>query len=291
MKSLSWTLSLSLLVPQARAAVKEFTVRNRVPVVQGGARSYESSRQSYPFRVEILADDESPKSEAWRGGRPFVGARPGERYSIRLYNPLPVRAAVNVTVDGLNTITGKPSGIADGAKWMIEPGSFIVLRGWQVNEGEARRFFFTDKPKSYASWQGETLHRDLSANCGVIGAAFFWSRSELANYYESHPVYRDTPRPWIYGGVYDQAKKSGDIGLNGGSGMAARGAASAASAPAPEQQAGTGMGERESNPTQQVEFRYDEGMYRASQAVLVYYDFPSPAVSPNPFPGYAAEMP
>ena len=294
MKSLLWTLPLALLASGARAAVKNFSVAERIPVILDGERTYESRRESYPFRLEIVGDDDSSMPEDRRGGRPFVAARPGERYSIRLYNPLPVRAAVNVTVDGLNTISGKPSGIADGDKWMIEPGSYIVLRGWQVNSGEARRFFFTDKPGSYAAWQGETHHLDLAANCGVVAAAFFWNGAELKQYVDDHPVYRETPRRWTEDmsgpGGATRAAKARRLSRDGAAGGAA---AAASGASAAEQEAGTGMGERESHPTQQVEFTFDAGMYKPSSALAVYYDYPKPAVRPNPFPSltFASEMP
>ena len=67
---------------------------------------------------------------------------------------------------------------------------------------------------------------------------------------------------------------------------------SPALAPALSPQLGP-RGERESHPTTQVAFNYDTGMYRASQAVLIYYDFRKPTPAPNPFPGlsYAPEMP
>jgi hypothetical protein len=60
-------------------------------------------------------------------------------------------------------------------------------------------------------------------------------------------------------------------------------------APIPQEQAGTGMGERESNPTFEVAFNYDSGMYSPDQAVVIYYDF---AQTPNPFPAqdFAPEM-
>jgi hypothetical protein len=58
-----------------------------------------------------------------------------------------------------------------------------------------------------------------------------------------------------------------------------------------EEVAGTGMGEREHHPTVQVAFDYDRGMYKPSQALVIYYGFDTRPV-PNPFPnlGYADEM-
>ncbi len=290
MKSLSRCLAVILALPlqSLQAAYQSMPVKTRQVIYENGVRRCEVSRPSYSFRAEIVSDQEGLKPESFRHGRPFVSATSGERYAVRLYNPLPVRVAVNLTVDGLNSITGKPSGIKDGSKWVIEPYSFITIRGWQVNGEEARRFFFTEKPKSYAEWRGNELGKDLAANCGVIGAAYFWSEKELDAYYETHPQY-----------VYRQAIPYGDS--NAQSLYSPRAAASMdrlaeaksfSTGEPKRQEAGTGMGERESNPTQTVQFDFDSGMYRLSQAIVIYYDFASLPV-PNPFPtlSYAPEMP
>ncbi len=281
---------LVLAASNAQAAVKERCVNYRLAINQDGRLIHESQRQNYGFRVEIVSDNEGVKSEAFKNGRPFVAASKGERYSVRLYNPLPVRVAVNLTVDGLNSITGQPSGIADGEKWMIDPYSSVTIPGWQVSGGEARRFFFTDKPKSYAKWRGDETGKDLSANCGVIGAAYFWSQRELNEYYDAHPLYRYTQYPVPYSSSRAEAKKSmagappspaGMMDMEMNRPMAA-----------PQEQAGTGMGEAESHPTVRVDFDYDSGMYSLSQALVIYYDF-AKVTTPNPFPalGYAPEMP
>ncbi len=292
MKRINLCLAILMVVPlqTTQAAYQTMPVKTRFCIIENGGRRYEISRTAYNFRVEVISDTEGLKAEHFRGNRPWITAQPEELYAVRLYNPLPVRAAVNLTVDGINSISGKPSGIKDGHKWLIEPYSFITIRGWQVNGEEARRFFFTEKPKSYAQWRGDELGKDLSANCGVIGAAFFWSQKELDAYYEAHPQYRYPPcaTPCLSGtggalqdGIYgDRAKRS----------MRAQAAPEAASSK--DQLAGTGMGERESNPTQLVEFDYDTGMYRLSQAIVLYYDF-AETPAPNPFPAlsYAPEMP
>ncbi len=274
-------------VSSAQAALKDFKVQYQGAVVVDDRLVHETRRQNYGFRVEVVNDSEGVKPETDQNGRPFVAAVPGERYSVRLYNPLPVRVAVNLTVDGLNSITGQPSGIADGEKWMIEPYSSITIPGWQVSGGEARRFFFTEKPKSYAKWRGDETGEDLSANCGVIGAAYFWSQEELNQYYDSHPIYRYTKRPYLC--PAPRAKTESKMMEAPAS---AAGEAMDLSAPESQPQAGTGMGERESNPTIQVAFDFDRGMYSPSQAVIIYYDF-TKARSPNPFPAerYSPEMP
>jgi len=277
-------LSLALAASTAQAAVKNYDVKYRLAILQDGSLVHEARRQYYGFRVEIVSDSEGIKPESMRNGRPFITASKGENYSVRIYNPLPVRVAVNLSVDGINSITGKPSGIEDGEKWMIDPYSSVTIPGWQVSSGEARRFFFTDKPKSYAKWRGDNLGKDLSANCGVIGAAFFWNQEELDQYYDDHPLYRYTQRPLPYSDSGIRSKKEIAENAAGAPAPSAQSfdAKAAESAPEP-QQAGTGMGETQSNPTYQVDFHYNTGMYSIAQAVLIYYDF-AKAPNPNPFP-------
>ena len=292
MKVSKWMLVglVVLAASNTQAAQKEKSVKYRLAIQEDGRLIHETRRQSFGFRVEIVSDTEGIKPESVKNGRPFVAASKGERYSVRLYNPLPVRVAVNLTVDGLNSITGKPSGISDGQKWVIDPYSSVTIPGWQVSGEEARRFFFTEKPKSYAKWRGDMTGKDLSANCGVIGAAYFWNKEELNQYYDSHPIYRNTRHTYTV--PYSKAAE----------GMA--GANAPAPAPAleamdravkkeePQEVAGTGMGEHESHPTYQVDFNYNTGMYSVDQAVVIYYDF-AKVTSPNPFPdmSFAPQMP
>jgi len=278
----------------AQAANKDYTVKYRQAIYEDGRLLHEKRRQPYGFRVEVISDQEGVKREGVRFGSPFVTAKKGERYSVRLYNPLPVRVAVNLTVDGLNSISGKPCGISDGQKWVIEPYSSVTIPGWQVNGGESRRFFFTDKPKSYAKWQGDNLDRDLAANCGVIGAAYFWDQRELDRYYDERPLTRNTYRPYPYSSSQEMESRSSV-------GKAAAGAPAAnrdlgerkkeASRDDRPEEAGTGMGERHSHPTIQVNFDYNTGMYKLSQALVIRYGFEEKPV-PHPFPemGYAPEM-
>jgi hypothetical protein len=290
-EKMSLVLLLALAATSVQAANKDFNVKYLLAIQEDGRLLHEARHQAYGFRVEILDDSQGVKSESSKNGRPYVTAFKGERYSVRLYNPLPVRVAVNLTVDGLNSISGKPSGISDGQKWMIDPYSSIIIPGWQVSGGESRRFFFTDKPKSYAKWQGDNLGKDLAANCGVIGAAYFWNQEELDRYYDDHPLYRTTYRPMPYDALCAKKSERMDSSAPAASGMGAYENEIRPAAP-PQEQAGTGMGEKESHPTYEVDFTCNTGMYSPKQAVIIYYGFDAAPV-PNPFPelGYAPEMP
>ena len=52
------------------------------------------------------------------------------------------------------------------------------------------------------------------------------------------------------------------------------------------------MGEREDHPITMVNLDYNEGMYKLSEALVIYYDFANEP-QPNPFPAlsFAPEMP
>lgn len=273
------TLTAVTIGQTASAATQSFNLRCRTKIIRDGQVRYENRPYNYNFLVQILSDNAGCKPELSFNHRPFVTAEPDERYSIVLHNPLPIRVAVNLTIDGINSINGKPCKPADGSKWIIEPYSFVTIRGWQVNGQDARRFFFTSKDASYARWRSNSWGKDLAVNCGVIGAAYFWDSRELERYYEQNPVYEFTRRKEIFG-----CKK--DLG-------------NSLSAPAiqdkcreNEMKAGTGMGERESNPIEQVYFNYNTGMYKPQQAVIIYYDFAKAPPPPQPFLGmnFAPEM-
>ncbi len=289
---------LAMTAPFAQAAVKGYDVHYQAAVVNDDGLTHFSRLQNYGFRMEIVSDLEGLKPESSKDGYPYISAARDERYSVRLYNPLPVRVAVNLTVDGLNAITGQPSGMEDGQKWMIDPYSSITIPGWQVSGGEARRFFFTGKHRSYAKWRGDRMGKDLAANCGVIGAAYFWNQGELDAYYDAHPQYsyHNTHRPLALEG-YRAERDEKSLEAPACESMAVPQCPMGAPERAvkvhkSKEQAGTGMGERESNPTIQVAFTYDTGMYQPSQAVVIFYGFVERPI-PNPFPAvsYAPEMP
>ncbi|MBI5555334.1 MAG: hypothetical protein HY920_05735 [Elusimicrobia bacterium] len=265
------TLGLSQI---AFAATQLFNFRCRTKIIRDGETRYENRSYNYGFQVQVLSDNAGYKSELPLNRRPAVTADPGERYSIVLHNPLPIRVAVNLTIDGINSINGKPGKPADGSKWIIEPYSYITVRGWQVNGQDARRFFFTSKEDSYAQWRSNSWGKDLSVNCGVIGAAYFWDGQELERYYEQNPVYEYTRRTPLSNEMFG-CKKDAGSSLNV--------PALQDSCREKEMKAGTGMGERESNPIQQVYFNYNTGMYKPHQAVIIYYDFAKEPTLPQPF--------
>jgi hypothetical protein len=242
---------LYLLPNTGWAASKYHSFRLRTKVIHNGKVRYENRTHTYNFKIRVVSDDDGYKREVLVAGKyPFIEAVYRERYAVKVYNPLPVRVAVNLSIDGLNSINGQPCTPESGRKWLIEPRGYITVEGWQVSRTSLRRFFFTSKEKSYADWQSNKWGTDLTVKCGMISAAYFWNRRELERYFQRHPIIERS---------YDE--EDGPL------------TSQKSTKRSMESDAGTGMGEKEYNPVYSVAFDYDMGMYRSREAVKIYYDF------------------
>jgi len=121
------------------------------------------------FELRVLVN-ESPRPEYWHNGTIYVEAIRGQNYALRLTNPTPYRVAVALSVDGLNTIDARHTDARSAAKWVLAPYESAVISGWQVDNQNARDFFFTGERRSYGAHLGQT------ENLGVIEAVFFRER-------------------------------------------------------------------------------------------------------------------
>ena len=118
------------------------------------------------FGLEVLVDG-VPRPEYAGRGSVYVEALRARDFSLRLTNPLAVRVAVALSVDGLNTIDAKHTSAADARKWVLDPYQTVVIPGWQVSGDVSRKFFFTGEKRSYGAALGQT------ANLGTIETVFF----------------------------------------------------------------------------------------------------------------------
>lgn len=206
----------------------------------------------------------------------------GQEYSIVVHNPLPVRVAAAVTVDGLNSIDGKRSTPDEAQKWIIEPYSSVTISGWQTSDSKSRKFYFTRERDSYSRWKGRRDGRDYSPHLGVIGIAYFWNSADLKEALFPAQAFLDK-----------RSAASNDLAASSRGEVGERSARG-------RDRAGTGMGRSQWNPITRVHFYYDTGMYSAHDALTIRYEFASNYPAPLPFeapereyryPGnYAPEM-
>lgn len=124
------------------------------------------------FSVSVLIND-APVSELRGRGTVYVEAVRGQRYALRITNPLAYRVAVALSVDGLNTIDARHTDAWSAKKWVLDPHETVTIPGWQVDGSAAREFFFTGEKGSYGAWLGKTT--DL----GVIEAVFYKEHAPL----------------------------------------------------------------------------------------------------------------
>ena len=118
------------------------------------------------FGLEVLVDG-SARPEYSARGTVYVEALRGRDFSLRITNPLGIRVAVALSVDGLNTLDAKHTTARDARKWILDPYQTVVIPGWQVSGDTSRKFYFTGEKRSYGAQLGQT------SNLGTIEAVFF----------------------------------------------------------------------------------------------------------------------
>jgi hypothetical protein len=208
-----------------------------------------------PARMDVLVDG-TPRPKFSALGTTYIEALRSREYQIRLDNPSPVRVAVALSVDGLNTIDARHTTAAAARKWVIEPYGTITISGWQTSLSDARRFQFTTEERSYGQMLGRTT--DL----GVISAVFFRERPRVV---ELQPLIdgRDQAKR-------EEARRQGEPAMPAPSQQGGVGAAAASrQAAEANDYAATGLGswtdhavrevhlELESVPAASVSLRYE----------------------------------
>jgi hypothetical protein len=229
----------------------------------GGAQSHDHTG----FQLEVLVNG-STAAKYFQSGKVYIEAVKNQEYSIRLTNPLNRRVAVALAVDGLNSIDARTSDALSAKKWVLGPYETITINGWQVNQQQARKFFFTTEAKSYGQWLGKTQ------NLGIISAVFYCERSQ---WNEGQEINRSSP------GEDSSERRSSNRDARQDSPQTSAGAASEAAPPAQkkaEDYAATGIGQRtqhevhwvnmelESTPAATINLRYEFRPVLVSMGIL-----------------------
>jgi len=216
-------------------------------LMAGAVSSAQPVYPATPGDVEILVNG-MPQRRYAHDGRWYVAALKGREYAIRIRNPYPVRAAVALSVDGLNTIDARRTTPTAARKWVLDPYQTITISGWQVNRNEARRFEFTTEEKSYGQALGQT------ANLGTISAVFFKERT--LSFIDRAAPSVDSPSARV------ERQPASPAGESAG--------ATGARKQSSDEYAATGMGERTGHAVTQV---YLDLESVSAQTVNIRYEF------------------
>lgn len=192
-----------------------------------------AAAQTVPSGWVNVVVDGVPRPQYQASGTWYIEAVKGREYGIRLTNPYPVRVAVALAVDGLNTIDARHTSAATARKWVLGPYETVTISGWQVSQSQARRFEFTTEEKSYGTMLGQT------ANLGIISAVFYRER---------------VPRPFPTTGWSKDRNEEAAGAPAPGAPPAAAGADGGAQrrAQSADEYAATGIGRRTDHAVQQV---------------------------------------
>jgi hypothetical protein len=227
------------------------------------------------FEVEVLVNG-YPLDEYAARGRRYVEALDGAEYELRIRNPLGVRVAVALSVDGMNSIDARRSSAWEASKWVIEPYQTITISGWQMSSSRARRFYFTTERDSYGAKLGQT------ANLGVISAVFFREREPVV-------IVQPPPRPRPYeddGVERNESRDKSEAPSSGGREGASAQSKRAEAAPRPDDDyAATGIGRNVRNDVRWVNLDLQS---RPAGDVTIRYEYHDALVRlgimPRPYP-------
>jgi hypothetical protein len=226
--------------------------------------------------VEVIVDG-LPRDIYQARGRRYVEALRGEEYALRVRNPFPVRVAVSLSVDGLNTIDGRRTSRWDASKWVIEPYQTVTISGWQVSRERARRFYFTTERDSYASKMGR------ASDLGVITAVFFRERGAPVPLTRSRPSTDPQPEPRSHEEKSGRAESPSRSGVEGSS-RAQKGVVIPSPAPA-DDYAATGIGRSVHHDVRWMHLDLDP---RPAAEVTIRYEYRDALVRlgvlPRPYP-------
>jgi hypothetical protein len=210
-----------------------------------GMPTASEARQVPEFDLEILVNG-TPLPEYLARGTTYIEAVREAEYSVRLYNRSGRRIAVALAVDGLNSIDASSTTASRAAKWVLDPHQTITIDGWQTNQQDARRFFFTTEDRSYGAWLGKTT------NLGVIEAVVFRERLYRVPVTDATSRKRQAPRSAgaAAPAPTESSKEAGD-GLD-------------------DDYAATGMGRRVDNPVRRVQLRLEKDPWTS---VRIRYEY------------------
>jgi Caspase domain len=147
------------------------------------------TKKDFPFKIEVVVvaarrgekiTKQTPREPrgllevTGKSGDPDVprelvlSVKKDEIVELKVTNNFADRVAMNLYVDGLNTIGQRRELIGKGSAWVMDPGKTYTIPGWFLPETSTlKRFQFVDLPQSVAG------RKNFGDSIGRITAAFY----------------------------------------------------------------------------------------------------------------------
>lgn len=216
------------------------------------------------YEVEILINGK-PAKEYSHKGSVYIEGRKDTRFSIRIRNNSYSRRLFVPTIDGLSVMNGE-EGRFDSGGYIVEPHKSITIDGWRTSDNEVASFYFSSPEGSYRKKMKK------GDNLGIIGVAVFrekpksyvtatfpsypatqwWERNTSSGEYQSWGTQTNFHAGNSMDSVTAMCCSSTETSGNSGK-------VSIRSVKQPQQQIGTGFGERKESSVISVSFERDGG--------------------------------
>lgn len=169
------------------------------------------------YSLEALVNGR-PVKEHPTNQKVFIQGNPGSEYTIRLRNNSWKRIMAVVSVDGVDTISGRAAAESNDG-YILDAYSSTEIKGYRIDENTVAAFKFGDTQRSYANEVGakttntvtkQEEHKKTTANNGVIGVRIFEEKTKDIDYLSHY----NQPN----NGMSGTSGNSGTVGSTGTSG-------------------------------------------------------------------------
>jgi len=182
-------LGHEVLIPVSQSETREYIDSGAIARVAGKAS---------PFGLEIVIGRQA-RPLRMDDGLAFVDLQKDDEFQLYFRNDAPFAVAVTFHLDGVNSFafsdmrgrSGPGAGQPLYSKWIVDPRSNVLLKGWHRTNETVDRFLVTDFSESAAARLGRT------SNLGLITATVraTWKQGERAPADEMGPAMPKSSAP------------------------------------------------------------------------------------------------
>jgi len=144
----------------------DFPFKVEIHTVQ--ARPGEEITKATPRQLKMRRSRDTETSTGKARKEYLIGVTENEIVEIHVRNDAKIPVAMQLMVDGLNSLGQTRDRLGLGKMWVLQPGIDYVIAGWNLPDDVLKRFRFVDAAQSVAGRQG------FGESIGLITAAFYY---------------------------------------------------------------------------------------------------------------------